>query len=54
MLADELELKLYDYNIKIDDYNWNLKDWIILMIYIIVFGGRYALLNDIFLWWNEL
>ncbi len=49
LLADELELKLYNYNIKIDNYNWNLKDWIILIIYIAVFGGRYALFNDIFL-----
>ena len=49
MLADELELKIYDYNIKIETYNWNLSDWIILIIYIMIFGGRYALFNDFFL-----
>lgn len=55
LLSEELELKLYDYNIKIEKQEWKIIDTIILIIYLgILIGGKYAIFNDFFIWWNKL
>lgn len=50
LLSDELELKLYNYNIEIQKYSWKKIDTIIILIHLgILIGGIYAIFNDIFI-----
>lgn len=50
LLSDELELKLYNYNIEIQKCSWKKIDTIIILIYLgILIGGIYAIFNDFFI-----